>query len=403
MQEDKFMKYLSESYDLDEIDDPDFLATQREALSYEKYSEEKVWGWIREQLMDMTDGTMQGELFPFSYDDRISAETIMKAYWEYINIRSAGNSAFYEEFPDGTFSDYLKEIIDTQMIYSKTISVEEHFYIEEIKSRLSSMDEDFQEDYRKATAKMDDSQILDMAGFEGINVAYEEFLDDDYKFNFMFATKEESNQDMGSIPGLWTCDPEYYSNLCEKDTDNALTYLIRQQGYTLEEAVRTGISGQEQAGKKENPFLKSLTDEVENFPSYSMAELTACFTLNGKDLLDVLDAVSSGKDYISISKDASFGLYNEWQGTGSDFCIEPEEDVIFPVSMIRNIQMEDAGKSNNAGYTVNDVYGFISSIWTDGSASVTKEAPVLKEERFEDVKAALIERGERETEEPELE
>lgn len=403
MRENEFMEHLSGNYDLDEINDPDFLSTRKEDPSYEKHGEGKVWEWIREQISDLTDGTMRGELFPTGYDDRVSAGTIMKAYWEYLNTHSTESSAFREEFPDGTFSDYLKEKIGELLLDSGTIDDKNELYAEEIEERLSLMDEEFREDYRRTTAGLADYRILAEAGFEGFNIAFEEFLDDDYKFNFMFATKEELNQDMGSIPGLWDCDPDYCPLLCEDDTDNALTYLIRQQGYTLTDAIKEKSSEEIAPGESGNSFLRSLKDEVWNFPGYSMAELTACFTLSGKDLLNVLDAAASGKGYISISKDASFGIYNEWQGTGSDFCIEPEKDVVFPASMICNIQMEDAGKSNNVGYTVNDVYGFISSIWTDGSASVTKEAPVLKEERFEDVKAALIERGERETEESELE
>ena len=72
--------------------------------------------------------------------------------------------------------------------------------------------------------------------------------------------------------------------------------------------------------------------------------LTVCISAGGQTLLDLLDAYTSGKYDVSVSKNSFVGLFNEWLGTGASFDIKLEKDFIFPVSFIKEIRFEGANR-----------------------------------------------------------
>lgn len=121
----------------------------------------------------------------------------------------------------------------------------------------------------------------------------------------------------------------------------------------------------------ENEFVKSIVDELDEFPSYSMAETTALVTLN-KEGLQVLDQIAKGEGDITFSKDTMIGLYNEWQGAGSQLEIQLEKPLTVPADMVKNVQIEGQKSDYTHGYTVNDTYGLIGECWK-GEISKSEE------------------------------
>jgi hypothetical protein len=191
--------------------------------------------------------------------------------------------------------------------------------------------------------------------------------------NLMFATPNEENMDMGSIPDMFISDvqeehsvlqnstPEYQ----EKHFDNALAYLVHQQGHQISQVAEVLYTGEPTTDN----FLQTVVDEINEFPLYSMAELTALVTLD-KEGLDVLDQIAKGEGTIELSKDTMIGLYNEWQGTGSQLAIELDKPFVVPADMVRNVQIEGQKSDNVKGYTVDDVYGLIGKAWK-GTVEIT--------------------------------
>ena len=234
-----------------------------------------------------------------------------------------------------------------------------------IKNNIQYESEELQSSFEALIDGMNDYEILEVGGFEGINYDFKDFLDYDYRINLMFATPYERNCDMSLIP------------LFEDVDNNALTYLIRQQGYDVHEVFKS----LKEDRINDSVFVRSVVDELRE-QSYCMAELTALVTARGENLLNLLDNIAHENNYISISKDATIGLFNEWNGSGSMLEIQLEKPAVFPTSMVRNVQIEGAGKENS-GYTVDAVYGFVSKAWLLGNVEIVNEAPALKEENFD--------------------
>lgn len=346
---------------INDTDDKDSIVDALHSIIYElpepinKEDLDAAREWLREQIKNLTYGNMAITISPSGYDDRIPPHFILKAFNEYCNIAKS-NINDYE-----TFKDYLEEKFAEINAYY----LEETYLLHEIKKNIQYESEELQSSFEALIDGMDDYEILEVGGFEGINYDIKEFLDYDYRINLMFATPYERNCDMSLIPRFEDVD------------NNALTYLIRQQGYDVHEVFKS----LKEDRINDSVFVRSVVDELRE-QSYSMAELTALVTARGENLLNLLDNIAHENNYVSISKDATIGLYNEWNGSGSLLEIQLEKPAVFPTSMVRNVQIEGAGKENS-GYTVDAVYGLVSKAWLIGNVEIVKEAPALKEENFD--------------------
>lgn len=348
---------------INDTDDKDSIVDALHSIIYElpepinKEDLDAAREWLREQIKNLTYGNMAITISPSGYDDRIPPHFILKAFNEYCNIAKSNNND-YE-----TFKDYLEAMFaDINAYY---FDLEEKQLLHEIKNNIQYESEELQSSFEALIDGMNDYEILEVGGFEGINYDIKEFLDYDYRINLMFATPYERNCDMSLIPRFEDVD------------NNALTYLIRQQGYDVHEVFKS----LKEDRINDSVFVRSVVDELRE-QSYSMAELTALVTARGENLLNLLDNIAHENNYISISKDATIGLYNEWNGSGSLLEIQLEKPAVFPTSMVRNVQIEGAGKENS-GYTVDAVYGLVSKAWLIGNVEIVKEAPALKEENFD--------------------
>lgn len=348
---------------INDTDDKDSIVDALHSIIYElpepinKEDLDAAREWLREQIKNLTYGNMAITISPSGYDDRIPPHFILKAFNEYCNIAKSNNND-YE-----TFKDYLEAMFaDINAYY---FDLEEKQLLHEIKNNIQYESEELQSSFEALIDGMNDYEILEVGGFEGINYDIKEFLDYDYRINLMFATPYERNCDMSLIPRFEDVD------------NNALTYLIRQQGYDVHEVFKS----LKEDRINDSAFVRSVVDELRE-QSYSMAELTALVTARGENLLNLLDNIAHENNYVSISKDATIGLYNEWNGSGSMFEIQLEKPAVFPTSMVRNVQIEGAGKENS-GYTVDAVYGLVSKAWLIGNVEIVKEAPALKEENFD--------------------
>lgn len=295
-----------------------------------------------------------------SYDlPSFAPEYVLKIFHEYENN---------EKDKLISFSDYLCTTIENDLDYDAYDILKEVILL-----RLPTQ---LHEDFKYLHSNCDDVyDFYNELGCGGFCYEIENSLPK-CALNLMFATPSERNYDMGSIS-------DSFINVSNdvKDYDNALTMLIHQQGYKVEDVQKAFLYGIESSDK----FITSVADELNNCYSSSMYELTALVSASGKDLLDLLESVAEKKGFISIPKNAEVGLFNEWTGCGAMLEIELNKDMVFPATNVRNLQIECYGKENY-GYTVNSVYGLNGSVWSKASPTIldTYEMPIIKES-FEDM------------------
>ncbi len=84
---------------------------------------------------------------------------------------------------------------------------------------------------------------LESAGYEGIDANVEDLLSrSSFNVNVFFATEAERNFDMGSIVNAFGNDyrEPRLEDVDAEDLDNALSYLVNQQGHSIAEVYGNG-------------------------------------------------------------------------------------------------------------------------------------------------------------------
>ena len=258
-------------------------------------------------------------------------------------------------------------------------------------------------------------------GFEGINYNIADLLGNtSVRVNILLGTETERNYDMGSIVTAYGNNYQYpFKNYAKPDVDyfdNALTYLIHQQGHTVQDVLANHLDcclSEEQVSKSE--FIKGVCTDIENNSSEAMSELGVYIELSGVEIAEFIDRLSDKNAYFVFYKDVNIGVFNEWSGT----CGYPdnylENDFVVPTAMVRNVQIEGvrpitrkraeelrniynnpdsseyakerAGQNleteGTIGYTMDEVCGMWGDFWKSNSISYTYTAPVLVNENIE--------------------
>lgn len=300
----------------------------------------------------------------WDYGDEYPAEKILEVYHKLSSEKTYEKNAFVYMLEDYIYELNLDEDTELLNLISKEIAKHSD-------EKISEMYNEFGLDF----------DLLEEAGYNGIDVNLADLLRNTrLHVNVMFATKEEQNYDMSSIVtafGSW-------KNPCPndvKDFDNALTYLIHQQGHTVEDVYDCWFANpQGFPYEHQTNFVESVVDDIVNNSSEGLSELCVLIELTGWDIVTFFEAVLNNQGYIKFEKNTELGIFNEWSGCGGLLEIQLEKDFVIPVDMIRNIQIEGAGKENN-NYTVDSVYGLIGSCWKN-SFSFTDIEPELVSENY---------------------
>lgn len=215
-----------------------------------------------------------------------------------------------------------------------------------------------------------------LAGLVYFSLPEEHFLKQTFRVNIMVDTGD-GNYDytLNSAYPCWYGD--YKAPI---DPKAGIAWLAKTQGYTRGQLKRALQQG-DMAGPK--GFLESMRVELANLPS-AMSTVTFLVELTLEQLMELNRLIrlqdrngvhyDSRKNpycgYIVIGKDTMTGLYDPWNGGGSVFEIQLEQDVRLPVKYIRSA-LPDGGD----GWSVGSVYGMCGSAWTSGGVK-TIHAPV---------------------------
>lgn len=354
---------------------------------------------IEEEIANHPDGY---DIY-FNYDDNIGEERLLRDYEEYCERIST---------PDEPYS--LENMLYTSVyedwnLYDREDDELDYFY-----EHLSNDDKEAVDAY---ISELGYDNIIETVNNEYGSVGVKFDLNDimgEYKVNLMFGTGTEKNLDMGSIYNMFRgynsetkkdfeTFQDYAEGIATENSDslvarfdNALTYLIIQQGHTVAEVAEDFYAySKSNTHISESPFVQSIVNEMVEF-DYSMQELTALIKISTVDDLAVLESAARGRGDITLSQDTMMGIYNEWNGSGSCLEIELEKPLTIPARMVRNVQIENATHQLHPyEYTVDETYGLVGSCWK-GQASLdeSKESLVLSNSDFVKIASEIQDRAE---------
>lgn len=227
---------------------------------------------------------------------------------------------------------------------------------------------------------------------------YDHFLDQSMKVNIMLKTPEELNQDFGLLRDQYLamarpdelCDssPEAIQELLS--ADSSLKRLVEQQGHTMEELAATmkdymkdfydengspfGPGEHPQKYLDENgkslpyetrmdlftagrsKFLASLCEELDNH-TYSMGCITVLAEVSMNQFVDMMKPNSE----ITMACDATVGIFNPWNGSGSILGVYLARPLTFTRDDIYDVQVE--GADLDYGYSLDRSFGMVDSAW----------------------------------------
>lgn len=201
------------------------------------------------------------------------------------------------------------------------------------------------------------------AGYQGVDLNVDELLEKtELDVNFTFATTQEQNYDMGSIVGAYGSYALPDMDRAPKYSDNALTFLIKQQGYKPEDIYQRLFDNPDGWVTTDN-FVDSVVNEIVNNSSEAMSELCILVKMNAKEYLEMHSYIKKNKITLHFKKDSVVGIYNEWSGCGGPFEITLDKDFDVPSEMVREMMLDDA--TGKYTYNVGSVYGMSSGAWKD--------------------------------------
>lgn len=235
-------------------------------------------------------------------------------------------------------------------------------------------------------------KFCDMKDFQDIQENVAEYIGN-CRMNLILATENEQNQVFGSVSDFYLRSSfrdmtEWNQQEFDESADNALTYLIHQQGHTVEE-VFTVCDSRE----TDSDFIGTVIDEMDN-ASERMPQVTVLVSASGEELLDLLNCIAKKEENLEISEEARAGLFDSWIGVVSGLEIQLEKNLIIPADMVQNLQIEGAGRENR-NVTVRELYGLMDSAWESGSISVTDKEPELIAEDMSAVRETVMKLAEK--------
>lgn len=151
---------------------------------------------------------------------------------------------------------------------------------------------------------------------------YGHYMDQDLKVNIILGTRAERDADFCNIH-LMRDNLNGPYPLSASDMDNALTWLVKQQGHTVGELKsallyydKWGFAAAETA---HGTFLASVAQEMRNFPNV-MGAVTVLANLSMSQLGQTL----CPQDVLTVPKDVTIGIFAPWAGGGSGLDIQLE-------------------------------------------------------------------------------
>lgn len=235
---------------------------------------------------------------------------------------------------------------------------------QELKQKLTSAEGVFPEGLPEAAEDLLHDLLLELVEYQ---LPEEHFMKQTFRVNIMVDTGD-GNYDY-TLNSVYPC---WYGGYDVPIDDRAgIVWLARTQGYTNAQLRRSLRQGDM---RDPSGFLESMRVEMANLAS-AMSTVTFLVEMTLEDLMELNRLIRlqdrEGRHYdsrenpycgyIVLDKTTETGLYDPWQGGGSCFEIELEQDVKLPVKYIRSA-LPDGGD----GYSVEEVYGMCGSAWQKG-------------------------------------
>lgn len=367
------------------------IATVREAF-------DKEYSWCKEGVYDIDPSTYHEELRQKELTDNFEA---------------------YQKDDEGhaTFSDYLYDKYRYDF-YSESIAITEKEIVENIRDAVEGnggLDAVHGEGFKDAVLRyLDESERYEILEEASIYVEAQpvNFMRGDFQFAVTLSTPQEKDMGNSSLDCMFDADPHNIGWLgddktVERVTNNALSYLVRSQGYEMSEVLDkfhlATDSPSAYIGEQQN-FTTEIANAYSEASTYEVLDnVRMLVSLSGKEALDFIDRITSDPSTFGTEAVLKINAGTNLLVTDDRNFIPTEKDIVVPMSFATEISLDDDYSSKEYSETVGLLQG--DEVTSSVKASAEEFMKPLEAEKVEAIKAEMnewIEEHDKEVDTPSL-
>lgn len=288
-----------------------------------------------------------------------------------------------ELFKESVYYDYLDEIDTKDIVKCKDIYELEDKYIEIIDD--SGVIWELEDHILNNVLEKLELNIEDYENGYNLEDLIRDYIEIDYNLDDLFSRSEFHVNLMPYQQENANCEgselnydlQEIIENINEGKTitkddefrSESLKKLFYSQGYKISDLI-------DDKKVDNSKFLKSFIEELNNFYEEFPSFLVFLTDLG----IDDYYALKSGEKDLIFEK-GMCGLFNPVTGSGSILEIELEKPFTISFEKDDYFNLIQVDGFSEYGYSVNEVYGLISSAWTDSKITMEDRSkdPIIKE------------------------
>ena len=148
----------------------------------------------------------------------------------------------------------------------------------------------------------------------------------------------------------WNPNYEDFEDTNDNRKESFIGWLLKTQGYTIEELV-------DEEKRLKNPFLDKVWSELYDYRDLLGLDAVAIIPVS---LNDVFNYKFKGNAVIKAG--TTFGFFNSFVGSGTGLEIEIEKDIVLEDEIYQNTYLNLRERGQRGNWTVTDTYGKLYGI-----------------------------------------
>ena len=179
-----------------------------------------------------------------------------------------------------------------------------------------------------------------------------EYIDIDYNIKQLLKNTSNLNATLffgselfSDLDEAWNPNYEDFEDTNDNRKESFIGWLLKTQGYTIEELV-------DEEKRLKNPFLDKVWSELYDYRDLLGLDAVAIIPVSLDDIFNY-----KFKGNAVIKAGTTFGFFNSFVGSGTGLEIEIEKDIVLEDEIYQNTYLNPRERGQRGNWTVTDTYG----------------------------------------------
>lgn len=202
--------------------------------------------------------------------------------------------------------------------------------------------------------------VFDIEGtpiFDSLREVIMEYIDIDYNIKQLLKNTSNLNATLffdselfSDLDEAWNPNYEDFEDTNDNRKESFIGWLLKTQGYTIEELV-------DEEKRLKNPFLDKVWSELYDYRDLLGLDAVAIIPVSLDDIFNY-----KFKGNAVIKAGTTFGFFNAFVGSGTGLEIEIEKDIVLEDEIYQNTYLNPRERGQRGNWTITDTYGKLYGI-----------------------------------------